>query len=115
MWPLWGGATGRRPVEAITVAVRAGIPLKMALRVTVPERPYFDEKIRPLLETHSGLIEYVGEIGGGSAQICMAKPERWFLFDLGGTVRSLHNRALAHGTPVCRVPPRLSLRSSSKE
>ena len=66
------------PVEAITVAVRAGIPLKMALRVTVPERPYFDEKIRPLLETHSGLIEYVGEIGGGSAQICMAKPERWF-------------------------------------
>ena len=48
------------PAEAIEVAKRVGIPLKIAARVTPHDRDYFDEVLRPALD-HK-LIEFLGEI-----------------------------------------------------
>ena len=47
--------------QAIKIAIRCNIPLKIAAKVDRADQEYFDEIIRPLLE-HT-LVEYVGEIG----------------------------------------------------
>jgi glycosyltransferase involved in cell wall biosynthesis len=52
------------PDLAIRVAVAAGVPLKLALRITTEEQPYFDAAIRPLLDDAGSLVELVGEVGG---------------------------------------------------
>jgi glycosyltransferase involved in cell wall biosynthesis len=46
---------------AIEIAKRAGIPLKIAARVGLPEQPYFEAVVKPLLR--DPLVEFVGEIG----------------------------------------------------
>ena len=47
--------------QAIKIAIRCGIPLKIAAKVDRGDQEYYDEIIRPLLR-HS-LVEYIGEIG----------------------------------------------------
>ena len=47
--------------RAIRIAIRCGIPLKIAAKVDRGDQEYFDEIIRPLLD--HPLIEYIGEIG----------------------------------------------------
>jgi glycosyltransferase involved in cell wall biosynthesis len=89
------------PAEAIRLAMRTGIPMKMAMRVSDPERPYFESDVEPLLRECRGLVEFVGEQGGQE------------LTDLYGKARALvfssvweepfgltMVEALAHGTPV---------------
>lgn len=49
------------PLEAIEVAERTGIPLKIAAKVNEWERDYFETQIRPRLTPT--LVEYVGELG----------------------------------------------------
>jgi glycosyltransferase involved in cell wall biosynthesis len=49
-------------VEAIEIAVEAGMPLKIAAKVDKADQAYWDEKVRPLIERSSN-VEYVGEIG----------------------------------------------------
>lgn len=51
----------KRLDRAIEIAIRAGVPLKIAAKVDRPDREYFDAKIRGLLD--HPLIEYIGEIG----------------------------------------------------
>jgi glycosyltransferase involved in cell wall biosynthesis len=51
----------KRPDVAISVARRAGIPLKIAAKVDAVDREYFQARIAPLLD--HPLIEYIGEIG----------------------------------------------------
>jgi glycosyltransferase involved in cell wall biosynthesis len=51
----------KRPDVAISVARRAGIPLKIAAKVDAVDREYFDTRIAPLLD--HPLIDYIGEIG----------------------------------------------------
>jgi glycosyltransferase involved in cell wall biosynthesis len=51
----------KRPHLAIKLALRAGVPLKIAAKIDDAEREYFEESIRPLLG--DPLIEFVGEIG----------------------------------------------------
>ena len=46
--------------RAIKIAIRCGIPLKIAAKVDRADQEYYDEVIRPLMN-HS-LIEYIGEI-----------------------------------------------------
>jgi len=48
--------------RAIKIALRCGIPLKIAAKVDRADQEYYDELIRPLIES-SSLIEYIGEIG----------------------------------------------------
>lgn len=50
----------KRPDRAIRIALKAGMPLKIAAKVDRADRQYFEEQIRPLLH-HPG-IEYIGEI-----------------------------------------------------
>jgi glycosyltransferase involved in cell wall biosynthesis len=47
--------------RAIKIAVRCGIPLKIAAKVDRADRDYYDEVIRPLMD--HPLVEYIGEIG----------------------------------------------------
>jgi glycosyltransferase involved in cell wall biosynthesis len=49
------------PVEAIAIARRLGLPLKMAAKVDTADSIYFREVVAPLLD--DPLIEYIGEIG----------------------------------------------------
>jgi len=51
----------KRPDRAIEIAVRAGIPLKMAAKVDAEDRKYFESAIEPLLSQPG--IEFIGEIG----------------------------------------------------
>ncbi|HLX14055.1 MAG TPA: glycosyltransferase family 4 protein [Bradyrhizobium sp.] len=48
-------------VRAITIAIRCGIPLKIAAKVDRADQDYYDAIIRPLID--HPLIEYIGEIG----------------------------------------------------
>jgi glycosyltransferase involved in cell wall biosynthesis len=50
----------KRVDRAIEIAKRTGIPLKIAAKVAEADKPYFETRIRKLLD--SPLIEYVGEI-----------------------------------------------------
>lgn len=52
------------PAAAIRVALAAGVRLKMALRVSDDERPYFDACVAPLLKQAGDRVEFVGEVGG---------------------------------------------------
>ena len=47
--------------RAIRIAVRCGIPLKIAAKVDRADQEYYDEVIRPLMD--HPLVEYIGEIG----------------------------------------------------
>jgi glycosyltransferase involved in cell wall biosynthesis len=46
--------------RAIKIAIRCGIPLKIAAKVDRADQEYYDELIRPLMD--HPLVEYVGEI-----------------------------------------------------
>lgn len=47
--------------RAIEIAKRVGRPLRIAAKISKPDRPYFEQVIRPLLD--HPLIEFIGEIG----------------------------------------------------
>jgi glycosyltransferase involved in cell wall biosynthesis len=61
------------PAAAIRVAMAAGIHLKMALRVSDGERPYFDAVVAPLLEQAGDLVEFLGEVGGSQRDDLIGK------------------------------------------
>ncbi|HZS72263.1 MAG TPA: glycosyltransferase family 4 protein [Candidatus Acidoferrum sp.] len=50
----------KRPDRAIRIALRTGIPLKMAAKIDRADRAYFENVVKPLLANPG--IEYVGEI-----------------------------------------------------
>ena len=50
----------KRPDRAIRIALKSGMPLKIAAKVDRVDREYFETQIKPLLK-HSA-IEYIGEI-----------------------------------------------------
>ncbi|MGE0644924.1 MAG: glycosyltransferase family 4 protein [Nitrospira sp.] len=53
-------APEKRPDQAIEIAKRAGIPLRIAAKVDRADRTYFEAEVEPLLK--HPLIEFVGEI-----------------------------------------------------
>lgn len=50
----------KRPDRAIEIAIKAGVPLKIAAKVDRVDEAYFKEHIEPLLD--HPLVEYIGEI-----------------------------------------------------
>jgi glycosyltransferase involved in cell wall biosynthesis len=51
----------KRPDRAIEIAVRSGMPLKIAAKIDAVDRAYWESTIAPLVERHSN-VEYIGEI-----------------------------------------------------
>jgi hypothetical protein len=49
----------KRPEWAIEIAVKAGIPLKIAAKVDPVDVQFWEETLKPLVEKHSDLVEYV--------------------------------------------------------
>jgi glycosyltransferase involved in cell wall biosynthesis len=47
--------------QAIAIAQRAGIPLKIAAKIDPADRNYFESQVKPLLKGE--LVEFIGEIG----------------------------------------------------
>jgi len=85
--------------RAIEIAKRLGLPLKVAAKIGEPDRPYFEEVIRPLLG--SAEVEFVGEIDesqkdgflGGAAALL-------FPIDWPEPFGLVMIEAMACGTPV---------------
>lgn len=86
------------PEEAIEIAKRVDIPLKIAAKIDPADREYFHAVIKPLMA--DGLVEYLGEItdeekneflGQALALLCPFRPESFGLVLV---------EALACGTPV---------------
>jgi glycosyltransferase involved in cell wall biosynthesis len=48
--------------RAIKIAMRCGIPLKIAAKVDRSDQDYYDEMIRPMIDNNP-LVEFIGEIG----------------------------------------------------
>lgn len=53
-------AADKAPDMAIRIAVEAGIPLKLAGNIA--EKVYWLERVKPLMDQHPDLVEFVGEI-----------------------------------------------------
>lgn len=51
----------KRVDRAIQIAIRAGLPIKIAAKIDAADRDYFEAKISHLLE--HPLVEYIGEVG----------------------------------------------------
>jgi glycosyltransferase involved in cell wall biosynthesis len=89
----------KRPDQAIEIAKRSGLPLRIAAKVDPADRMYFEAEIEPLLD--HPLIEFIGEIsdaekddfiGNATALVCPYDwPEPFGLVLI---------EALACGTPV---------------
>jgi glycosyltransferase involved in cell wall biosynthesis len=87
------------PDEAIAIAKRLGLPLKIAAKVDAADAAYFHDHVRPLLD--HPLVEFLGEVGG-SAKAALLGGARAMLFPIAwpepfGLVMI---EAMACGTPV---------------
>jgi glycosyltransferase involved in cell wall biosynthesis len=88
------------PVEAIEIARRAGLPLKIAAKVDPADQVYYDEVVGPLI-AQSPHVEFIGEIHDGQKQEFLGNA-RALLFPINwpepfGLVMI---EAMACGTPV---------------
>jgi glycosyltransferase involved in cell wall biosynthesis len=85
--------------QAITIAQRVGMPLKIAAKVDQADRKYFHEVVQPLLD-HS-LVQYVGEVGDGKKDDFLAQAYALlFPIEWPEPFGLVMIEALACGTPV---------------
>jgi glycosyltransferase involved in cell wall biosynthesis len=51
----------KRPDRAIDIAVKSGMPLRMAAKIDRVDQEYFDESIKPMIEANRNLVDFTGE------------------------------------------------------
>src|SRR5215813_5294916 len=89
----------KRPDTAIRVACRSGVPLRIAAKVDVVDREYFETIIRPLLD--HPLIEFIGEVDERQKQALLHDTlALLFPIDWPEPFGLAMIEALACGTPV---------------
>jgi glycosyltransferase involved in cell wall biosynthesis len=89
------------PDQAVEIARRAGMRLKMAAKVYPGEREYFRQEIRPLLERSASFVDYLGEKGGRERDELLAGARALLMpLDWEEPFGLVMIEALACGTPV---------------
>jgi glycosyltransferase involved in cell wall biosynthesis len=88
------------PERAIEIAVRAGLPLKIAAKIDKVDREYWQEVVKPLIEAHPQ-VEYVGEVNEcGKAAFLGDALALLFPIDWPEPFGLVMIEAMACGTPV---------------
>jgi glycosyltransferase involved in cell wall biosynthesis len=99
------------PLEAIEIARRAGMKLKMAAKVDPADQKYFDETVKPVLDA-SPHVEFIGEIDDTRKPDFLGKATALLFPDLlARTLRPGHDRK--HGLRHARH--RLQLRLGARD
>jgi glycosyltransferase involved in cell wall biosynthesis len=93
-------APEKGPDQAIEIAARSRMPLKIAAKVDRVDQAYWEEKIRPRVEANSD-IEFIGEIGeGDKARFLGDAAALLFPIDWPEPFGLVMIEAMACGTPV---------------
>ncbi len=84
---------------AIDIALRSGLPLRIAAKVDAADRDYFETRIRPLLD--HPLLEFIGEVDDAGKQALLAGARALlFPIDWPEPFGLVMIEAMACGTPV---------------
>jgi glycosyltransferase involved in cell wall biosynthesis len=93
----------KRPDLAIDLALKAGIPIKLAAKVDVVDRAYFEQVIKPRLSSPG--VEYIGEINESQKNDFLGNAlALMFTIDWPEPFGLAMIEALACGTPVIARP-----------
>ena len=87
------------PDAAIRVAIRAGVPLRIAAKVDAPNQEYFEQVVRPMLD--HPLVEFLGEVDDARKEELLADALAFvFPIDWPEPFGIVLIEALACGTPI---------------
>ncbi|MBT0667598.1 glycosyltransferase family 4 protein [Novosphingobium profundi] len=90
----------KRPDRAIEIAVRSGLPLKIAAKIDRVDLDYWHGTIEPMVKAHPN-IEYIGEVDeAGKAQLVGNAAALLFPIDWPEPFGLVMIEAMACGTPV---------------
>lgn len=88
------------PDQAIAIAAKAGMPLKIAAKIDKVDRQYWDEAIHPLIRSHRN-VEYIGEIADSQKSEFLGNARALlFPIDWPEPFGIVMIEAMACGTPV---------------
>ena len=90
----------KRPDRAIEIAVRTGLPLKMAAKIDRVDLDYWRNEIEPLVNAHDN-VEYIGEVNeAGKAELLGNAAALLFPIDWPEPFGLVMIEAMSCGTPV---------------